>query len=122
MGHCPHYNLVSSQMMTAGSEFCELSSQALEYPQDVIESHRRAIEVMGCLKKVLNGFNADVSVEMVDILSPKGFMLSLRYRVRSNFAVVVNGKKVYDGEPMMKAVERSLEDHIASLLNAVRTG
>jgi hypothetical protein len=41
LGHCPHYNLISSQMMAAGSEFCELSSQALEYPDEVLSSHSR---------------------------------------------------------------------------------
>ncbi|MCS7127543.1 MAG: hypothetical protein NZ953_04055 [Thaumarchaeota archaeon] len=120
LGHCPHYNLVSSQMMAAGSEFCELSSQALEYPQEVIESHRRALAVLNVLRRALDGKEVNVEVEMVDALSPKGFLLSLRYGVRGNFAVVVNGKKVYDGEPSVEAVERALEDYVSEALNLRR--
>ncbi|MEN3048051.1 MAG: hypothetical protein ABDH63_04650 [Candidatus Caldarchaeales archaeon] len=118
LGHCPHYNLVSSQMMAAGSEFCELSSQALEYPEEVIESHRRALAVLNALRRDLDGLSADVEVEMVDALSPRGFLLSLRYGVKGKFAVVVNGKKVYDGEPEMGAVERALHGHVSELLSS----
>ena len=51
LGHCPHYNLISSQMMAAGSEFCELSSQALEYPDEVLSSHSKTIRILEAVRR-----------------------------------------------------------------------
>ncbi len=117
LGHCPHYNLVSSQMMTAGSEFCELSSQALEYPDDVLSSHSRAIRILEAVRREVEGEPVRVEVEMVELLSPKGFISSLRYGIRSNFAVLVNGKKVYEGKPDDGEVEEKVARYVRELLN-----
>ncbi|MDJ0275138.1 MAG: hypothetical protein QXO17_02085 [Nitrososphaerota archaeon] len=116
LGHCPHYNLVSSQMMTAGSEFCELSSQAVEYPEEVIGSHGRAVRILEAIRREVGGEPVRVEVEMVELLSPRGFISSLRYGIRSNFAVVINGRKVYDGRPEEGVVEERVAAHVRELL------
>jgi hypothetical protein len=117
LGHCPHYNLISSQMMTAGSEFCELSSQALEYPDEVLSSHSRAVRILEAVRREVQGVPVRVEVEMVELLSPKGFISSLRHRIRSNFAVLVNGKKVYEGKPDGGQVEETVARYVKGLLN-----
>jgi len=114
LGHCPHFNLISSQMMTAGSEFCEISSQTLEYPDSVVKSHLRAALLLDCVKRIVAGRPVSAEVVMVDLLSPKGFLKSLRHRVRHNYAIILNGRKIYDGEP-------NIEEAEASLVNAVRS-
>ncbi len=118
LGHCPHYNLVSSQMMSAGSEFCELSSQALEYPDEVLASHDRAVRILNAVRREVEGEPVRVEVEMVELLSPKGFISSLKYDLRSNFAVLVNGKKVYDGKPDDGQVEEKVARYVKELLNS----
>jgi hypothetical protein len=117
LGHCPHYNLVSSQMMTAGSEFCELSSQALEYPDDVLSSHSRAVRILEAVRREVGGEPVRVEVEMVELLSPKGFISSLRHGIRSNFAVLVNGRKVYEGKPDDGQFEEKVARYVRELLN-----
>ena len=94
LGHCPHFNLVSCEMATSGDEFCELSSQVVEYPDHVIRSHDRAVSVMNFLKKTLDGTPANVSLDMIDLLTFQGFLKGLRHGVMGNFAILMNGKKV----------------------------
>ena len=53
---------------------------------------------------------------MVELLSPRGFISSLRYGIRSNFAVVINGRKVYDGRPEEGVVEERVAAHVRELL------
>ena len=98
LGHCPHFNLVSCEMSTAGAEFCELSSQVMEYPDSVIKSHDRAVAIMNFLKKTLDGVPANVSLDMVDLLTFSGFLKGLRHGVMSSFAVLMNGRKVCERE------------------------
>lgn len=105
LGHCPHYNLLASEMAAAGAEFCELSSQVTDYPDDIIRSHDRAVEVAHFLKKELQEPPVDVSLEMVNLLSPAGFLKALRHRIKRRFAIVVDGKKVCEGEPDWKALK-----------------
>ncbi|MEM0384587.1 MAG: hypothetical protein QXV27_07055 [Candidatus Caldarchaeum sp.] len=111
LGHCPHYNLLSAEMYAGGSEFCELSSQATEYPKDIIKNHLRAAEVVKFLKGAFSGIRMNVEVEMVNLLSPVGFLKSLRYGVWRRPGVVVDGRKVCDGgtdwEGLRKAVEEA---------------
>lgn len=118
LGLCPRYSLISSQMMTAGSEFCEMPSQALEYPDEVIKSHMRAVMLLELVKKIVAGRLVNVEVVMVNLLSPKGFLISLRHGVRSNYAILLNGRKVYEGEPDMEKVEAHLAPAINNLLKS----
>jgi len=37
--------------MAAGSEFCELSSQALEYPDEVLSSHSKTIRILEAVRR-----------------------------------------------------------------------
>lgn len=106
LGHCPHYNLLANEMAAAGAEFCELSSQVTEYPNDVIMSHDRAVEVASFLRKELAGRAVDVSVEMVSLMSPTGFFKALRHRIKSNFAIVVGGRKVCEESLDWQALRR----------------
>lgn len=94
LGHCPHFNLVSCEMATSGAEFCELSSQVVEYPDHVLKSHDRAVAIMNFLKKSLDGIPANVSLDMVDLLTLAGFLKGVRHGVMGNFAILINGRKV----------------------------
>ncbi|MBO3833429.1 MAG: hypothetical protein FGF51_08650 [Candidatus Brockarchaeota archaeon] len=111
LGHCPHYNLLSSEMYAAGAEFCELSSQVSEYPNDVIENNFRVVGVVRFLRESFKGVQINVEVEMVNLLSPIGFMKSLRHGIWKRPAILVNGKKVSDGfidwERLKKMVEEA---------------
>jgi hypothetical protein len=98
LGHCPHYNLFASEMAAAGAEFCELSNQALEYPPDVIKSHERAARIAEFLAREAREMGLNVEVEMVNLFSPGGLLKALRHGVLGRFAVVVDGRKVCEGE------------------------
>jgi hypothetical protein len=97
LGHCPHFNLVTSEMEAAGSEFCAFSSQTVEYPDEVFKSHQRAVQILAFLRQELRDKPVHVTLEMVDLLSPRGFLKMLRHRVLKNFAIIVNGRKVCEG-------------------------
>jgi hypothetical protein len=118
LGHCPHFNLISSQMMTAGSEFCEISSQTLEYPDSVVKSHLRAAMLLDCVKRVVAGRAVNAEVVMVDLLSPKGFLKSLRHGIKHNYAILLNGRKIYEGEPDIEKAEASLAEAVRRILEA----
>nr|BAJ49360.1 hypothetical protein HGMM_F01D06C27 [Candidatus Caldarchaeum subterraneum]BAJ49404.1 hypothetical protein HGMM_F31D11C36 [Candidatus Caldarchaeum subterraneum] len=111
LGHCPHYNLLAAEMYAAGAEFCELSTQAAEYPDDVIKSHQRAAEVVRFLRNVFRGRDMNVEVEMVNLISPTGFFKSILKKVWRRPAVVVDGVKVCEGgvdwERLRTAVEQA---------------
>jgi len=111
LGHCPHYNLLSAEMYAAGSEFCELSTQAAEYPDDIIQNHSRAVEVLRFLKNTLGKINLDVELDMINLISPIGFLKSIRHGIWRRPAVVVDGRKVSEGyidwEGLKKAVEEA---------------
>lgn len=111
LGHCPHYNLLAAEMYAAGAEFCELSTQAAEYPDDVIKSHQRAAEVVRFLRNVFRGRDMNVEVEMVNLISPTGFFKSILKKIWRRPAVVVDGAKVCEGgvdwERLRTAVEQA---------------
>lgn len=98
-------------MYAAGAEFCELSSQVSEYPNDVIENNFRVVGVVRFLRESFKGVQINVEVEMVNLLSPIGFMKSLRHGIWKRPAILVNGKKVSDGfidwERLKKMVEEA---------------
>jgi len=116
LGHCPHYNLLSAEMYAVGSEFCEHSTQVLEYPDEIIKNHVRAVQVLKFLKDSLKNHLVDVELEMVNLISPVGFLKSIRYGVWRRPAIVVNGKKVSEGfidwEGLKKAVEEACIDRV----------
>ncbi|MEM1951859.1 MAG: hypothetical protein QXG52_09135 [Candidatus Caldarchaeum sp.] len=111
LGHCPHYNLLSAEMYAMGAEFCELSTQATEYPDDIIANHRKAAEIVKFLRNNFVGKNMNVEVEMVNLISPVGFFRSIRHGILRRPAIVVDGKKVCDGkiewEKLRSAVEQA---------------
>ncbi|MEM0482859.1 MAG: hypothetical protein QXM16_08275 [Nitrososphaerota archaeon] len=98
-------------MYAAGAEFCELSSQVSEYPDDVIENNFKVVEVVRFLRESFKGVQINIEVEMVNLLSPIGFMKSLRHGIWRRPAILVNGKKVSDGfiewEKLKKVVEEA---------------
>lgn len=110
LGHCPHYNLLSAEMYAAGSEFCELSTQASEYPDDVIKNHLRAAEVVKFLRQSFNGVRMNVEVEMVNLLSPVGFFKSILHGVWRRPGIVVDGRKVCDGETDWDGLRKAVEE------------
>ncbi len=111
LGHCPHYNLLTAEMYAAGAEFCELSTQVSEYPADIISNHSKAVEVVRFLRESFKDRKVNVEVEMVNLMSPVGFMKSIRYGIRRRPAIVVDGRKVCDGfidwDGLKKAVEKA---------------
>ncbi|MCS6784430.1 MAG: hypothetical protein RMI43_01475 [Candidatus Caldarchaeum sp.] len=111
LGHCPHYNLLSAEMYAAGAEFCDLSTQATEYPDDIIKNHLKAAEIVKFLRDSFRGRRMNVEVEMVNLISPLGFFKSIRHRVWRRPGVVVDGRKVCDGsiewEKLRNAVEQA---------------
>ncbi|MEM4302612.1 MAG: hypothetical protein QXQ70_01805 [Candidatus Caldarchaeum sp.] len=119
LGHCPHYNLLSAEMYAAGAEFCELSTQAAEYPDDVLQNHSKAAEVVRFLKQSFKGRRMNVEVEMVNLISPMGFLKSLRHRIWRRPAVVVDGKKVSDGFIDWDGLKLAVEEAWLSRRNTV---
>ena len=107
LGHCPHFNLVSHEFGAAGAEFCPVSDQVLEYPQHIVSNHRKVAELVKSLKRELSGLPINVQIRMVDATSWVGVFKCFRHRVRGQSAVIVNGRKVCDGDYAVdEAVER----------------
>lgn len=111
LGHCPHYNLLSAEMHAAGAEFCDLSTQAAEYPDEIIKNHLTAAEIAKFLRNSFKGRRMNVDVEMVNLISPVGFLKSIRHRIWRRPGIVVDGKKISDGfidwEKLQYAVEEA---------------
>jgi hypothetical protein len=78
----------------------------------------RAIRILEAVRREVQGVPVRFEVEMVELLSPKGFISPLRYRIRSNFAVLVNGKKVYEGKPDDGQVEETVASYVKELLKS----
>ncbi len=95
-------------MAAAGAEFCELSTQVTDYPDDVIHSHDRAVDIARFLKNEFQDPPFDVSLEMVNLLSPDGFFKALKHRIRKRFAIVVDGKKVCEGKTDWEALKQQV--------------
>ena len=116
LGHCPHFNLVSHEFQAVGAEFCPLSDQVVEYPSHVIGSHVRVAELVKGLKNALSNIPVNVQIRMVDATSAGGILKCIRHRVRGQSAIIVNGKKVCDGNYSLDEAIRKIREEALSIV------
>jgi len=112
VGHCPHFNFVTAEFKCLGGEF--QSDQLSEYPDHVADSHVRVAETVSRIKKALSGLPVSVTINLVGAQSITGVLKSFRHRLTKQFAVIVNGKKVWEGYPIGPAFENILRNQVAS--------
>ncbi|MDJ0269075.1 MAG: hypothetical protein NXY59_00715 [Aigarchaeota archaeon] len=120
LGHCPHFNLVTHELGAAGAEFCPLSDQVVEYPRHVIESHYRVAGLVKRLKTLLRGLPLNVQVRMIEATSAVGLWKCLRHRVRSQSAILVNGRKICDGDYSLDEAAESIRREALRILGEGR--
>ncbi len=106
-GHCSHCDYVADRMKVALKK-----DQADEYPPAVIEENHRVSETV---YQILENFPGKAQVEIVNAVSPAGFWKALKYRLRSNSALIVNGKKVGEGIPEYSKLEEVLKSELEKL-------
>lgn len=123
LGHCPHYNLLAQELEAMPEEYCVCSesSQVREYPPEVLQSYERVAQLIKGLKEALKGYPVNVRIDMIEATSLKGLLKSLRHRIRRNMAVIVNGRKVCDGEINVPLVVKSVREETERLLASMRS-
>ncbi|HIQ29796.1 MAG TPA: hypothetical protein EYH45_04445 [Candidatus Caldiarchaeum subterraneum] len=100
----------------AGAEFCPLSDQVVEYPRHVIESHYRVAGLVKHLKKVLRGLPINVQIKMIEAASAVGMWKCLRHRIRSQSAILVNGRKICEGDYSLDEAAESIRREALRIL------
>jgi len=68
------------------------SEQLDEYPAEIVETLRRVSELA---QRVVEDFPANVELRVIDLASSLGLLKSLRHRVGSGPAVLINGRKAF---------------------------
>ncbi|MBS7625926.1 hypothetical protein KEJ51_02635 [Candidatus Bathyarchaeota archaeon] len=81
------------------------SQQFNEYPEDV---KRTLLKISDLMVSVNRDFQDRVKFRLTDFASPVGFLKSLRYRVRGPIAVLINGRKIFDGLPDYEVLKAEL--------------
>jgi hypothetical protein len=65
-----------------------------EYPQDLLEDHNRLTTLM---IELINRFQDDIIVKVIDPQSIQGILKSLRYRVREYQTFIINNQDIIVG-------------------------
>jgi hypothetical protein len=89
--HCMH---CEQMFMRAGIGQQVHRSQMAQYPQEMIE---QSAELAQWLHDLLAAYQDQLKIQLIDPMSLKGFLLSLRYGVRKYPAFILGGHKVYTG-------------------------
>lgn len=118
IGHCPHFNFVTAEFKCLGGEF--QTDQLVEYPEHVVESHTRLAETITRIKEVLKEVPVNVTIHLVEATSLKGVIKCFRHRLRTQSAVIVNGKKICDGYPFDSNLERLVQQEVNEQLKSPR--
>jgi len=85
--HCQHcMDLIRASGLRVYSE------QLNEYPAEITETLRRVSELA---QRVVEDFPASVELRVIDLASSLGLLKSLRHRVGSGPAVLINGRKAF---------------------------
>lgn len=116
VGHCPHFNFVTAEFKCLAGEF--QTDQLMEYPKHVADSYVRLSETLSRIKKALDGLPVNVSIHLVATQSIKGVIKSFRHRMKTQFAVIVNGKKVWDGYPPGPAFDDLLRAQVSQYVRS----
>jgi len=72
------------------------SEQLNEYPAEITETLRIISELA---RRVVEDFPASVELRVIDLASSLGLLKSLRHRVGSGPAVLINGRKAFEKLP-----------------------
>ncbi len=118
IGHCPHFNLLNHELRALGGLYCPFTDQAKEYPKHVREAHQRVADVIQRTKNALKDLPLNVSVDMIEATSIKGTLKGIRYRLRKQSGMIVNGRKFIEGYPLPDEFEQRLRLEAQSVLQA----
>lgn len=89
--HCMH---CEQMFMHAGIGQQVHRSQMAEYPQELIEQSAKLAE---WLHDLLYAYQDRLRIQLIDPMSFKGVLLSLRYGVRKYPSFILGNRKVYTG-------------------------
>ena len=89
--HCQH-----CMDLTRASGLRVHSEQLDEYPAEIVETLRRVSELA---QRVVENFPANIELRVIDLASSLGLLKSLRHRVGSGPAVLINGRKAFGKLP-----------------------
>jgi len=85
----------------------------VEYPKHVADSYVRLSETVSRIKRALDGLPVNVSMHLVATQSLVGVIKSFSHKLRTQFAVIVNGKKVWDGYPLRPTFDDLLRTRVS---------
>jgi hypothetical protein len=89
--HCLH---CEQMFMHAGIGQQVHQSQMAQYPEELVQ---QSAELADWLNDLLTAYQDQLKIQLIDPMSFKGILLSLRYGVRSYPTFILGGRKVYSG-------------------------
>ncbi|MBE3557761.1 MAG: hypothetical protein IMW89_00845 [Ktedonobacteraceae bacterium] len=85
------------------------ADQMRDYPSEVVETNRRAAELY---RRLLHDYGGAVIPLAVSTASLRGLWLSLRHHLPTDFALVINGRRVLAGDADYSELKRAIEQEM----------
>lgn len=110
-GHCAHCDFVAQRMKVGLKK-----DQIDEYPPSLVKENHRVSEIVW---DILEDFPGKARVEIINTASPAGIWKSLKHRLRSNTAFIVNGRKIEERIPDYANLKPILEQELERQTKAI---